>query len=302
MIQLNVDFTLLNKFFGIPASKIPQYANKGLEEIMELEAANGNTKAAEYKKILSDPDKILEIFKLADPENKLIILQNMAESDLDSLLPYLTSEQLSKGLNFFTEEKLMTLCQALPLEELIGMVFQKFDVFDVLQFMNDGAMNSFLDEPACERKYSQKYFESLDQKTLEDIMVYSFGAEFKGKRQREYLEHLENLEDGDYKRFLHSMERNSKMGLINGMIEQEADLLLLFKPEQIAQPLNMLMKDEKIKLMSSLDQEFLIPMIQELPMDLTQIVATQIDPKDFSEILARDFRDILASVVLFEKT
>ena len=78
--------------------------------------------------------------------------------------------------------------------------------------------------------------------TLEDIMVYSFGAEFKGKRQKEYLEHLENLEDGDYKRFLHSMERNSKMGLINGMIEQEADLLLLFKPEQIAQPLNMLMK------------------------------------------------------------
>ena len=63
--------------------------------------------------------------------------------------------------------------------------------------------------------------------------------------------------------------------------------------------LGQLMKDEKIKLMGGLDQEFLIPMIQELPMDLTQIVMTQIDPRDFSEILARDFEDILSSVVMF---
>ena len=36
MIQLNVDYSLLTKFFGISPSKIPQYANKDLEEIMEL--------------------------------------------------------------------------------------------------------------------------------------------------------------------------------------------------------------------------------------------------------------------------
>ena len=47
--------------------------NKELEEIMELEAAQGNQKAADYKKILSDPDKILDIFKLANLENKYSI-------------------------------------------------------------------------------------------------------------------------------------------------------------------------------------------------------------------------------------
>ena len=59
------------------------------------------------------------------------------------------------------------------------------------------------------------------------------------------------------------------------------------------------MKEDKVKLMSTLDAEFLVPMIQELPLDLTQIVLTQIDPRDFSEILARDFQDVLSSVVLF---
>ena len=96
-----------------------------------------------------------------------------------------------------------------------------------------------------------------------------------------------------------SFEREQKMLLINGLVEQEPDFMMLFKPEDIARPMEMLMKGDKIKLMSSLDSEFLIPMIQELPVDLTQIVLTQIDPKEFADILTDDFKNILSSVVLF---
>ena len=56
MIQLNVDFSLLNKYFGISPSKIQQYANKDFEEIMKLEAQQGNEQARNYQQILSDPD------------------------------------------------------------------------------------------------------------------------------------------------------------------------------------------------------------------------------------------------------
>ena len=108
MIQLNVDFSLLYRFFGIPLAKIRQYANKDIEEIMKIEAAQGNQKAADYKEILSDPDKIIDIFKLSNVENKYIILKNLNEEDSDKLLPLLNQEQLSLGLNFFTEEKLMS--------------------------------------------------------------------------------------------------------------------------------------------------------------------------------------------------
>ncbi len=299
MIQLNVDFTLLNKFFGIPIKRILQYANKDIEEIMELEAAQGNEKAANYKKILSNPDKIYEIFKLANVENKLIILQNMSEDDIDKLLPYLTQEQLAKGLNFFNEEKLMELAVKLPIETLTTMIFQEFNLIDILMFMDEESMNNFIMEPEVERRYAQNYFESLDKETLEKIMIQSFGIEFKDKKRDEYLEHLENLDFKEYKKFLLSMQRESKINLINGIVSQEPDLVYLFEPQDIIAPMDLLMKEDKVKLMSTLDSEFLIPMIQQLPLDLTQIVLTQIDSNDFAEILANDFQDILSSVVLF---
>ena len=299
MIQLNVDFTLLNKFFGIPINRILQYANKDIEEIMELEAAQGNQKAAEYKQILSDPDKIYEIFKLANVENKLIILQNMSEDDIDKLLPYLTQEQLAKGLNFFNEDKLMEFASKLPIEEIATMILEEFSLVDVLSLMDEEAMNNFIMEPEVERKYAQNYFESLNQKALEKIMVQSFGIEFKDKKRDEYLEHLENMDFKEYKNFLLSMQRESKIGLINGIVEQKPDLVYLFEAKDLIAPMDLLMKEYTVKLMSKLDSEFLIPMIQELPLDLTQIVLTQIDSNDFAEILASDFQDILSSVVLF---
>lgn len=299
MIQLQVDFTLLNKFFGIPISKVPQYANKDIEEIMEIEAAQGNQKAQDYEKILSDPDKILEIFKLSNLENKYIILQNMAESDLDDLLPYLKQDELTRGLQFFTEEKLIEMCKELPLEELIVMIFEKFCMMDILELMDEDSMDKFIMQPDVERKYAQKYLEGLDDKKLEEIMVQSLGEEYKGKTRDEYLKELEEMEDSDYKRFLVSFERKEKMALINGIVDQEENLLLLFEADDVVRPMEMLMKEDKIKMMSKLDPEFLVPMIQELPIDLTQIVLTQIDPREFSEILVRDFQDILSSVVLF---
>ncbi|MBR5303215.1 MAG: hypothetical protein IKU37_00120 [Candidatus Gastranaerophilales bacterium] len=301
MINLQVDFSLLNKFFGVTPAKAVQYANKDFKEIMELEAAQGNSKAAEYKKILSDPDKIQDIFKLANVENKFIILQNMSEADLDNLLPYLKQDQLSRGLQFFTEEKLIAMCKEVPMEALLEMIFEKFQMMDILKLMEDDAMNEFIMQPEVERKYAQKYMETLDNKTLEKIMMQSFGSSFEGKSKDEYLLHLEELSDDDYKRFMVSMEREQKMFMINGIVDQEADLLMLFKPDDLVRPMEMLMKGDKIKMMSKLDPEFLVPMIQELPIDLTQIVLTQIDPKEFSEILAEDFQDILSSVVLFTR-
>ena len=299
MIDLQVDFSLLNKFFGIPISRITQYKDKELEEIMELEAAQGNQKAADYKKILKDPDKILDIFRLSNLENKYIILQNMAEGDLDELLPYLTQEQLAKGLQFFTEEKLVEMCKELPMEELLVMMFEKFCMMDILVLMEDDSMDEFIMQPEVERKYAQTYFESLDEKMLQEIMVQAFGDDFRDKERDDYLEHLENLEDDDYKRFLTSMEREQKMLLINGIVEQEPNLSLLFKPDDVIKPMEKLMKEDKIKMMSKLDPEFLVPMVQELPLDLTQIVLTQIDPQQFAEILCEDFQDILSQVVLF---
>ncbi len=300
MIQLNTDTALLNKYFGISLSKIyTNYANKDFEEIMKIEAAEGNKKAEDYEKILSDPKKILEIFNLTTVENKYVILQNMCEEDLDALLPLLNNEQLSMGLSFFTDEKLITMSKELPIEELVCMIFEKFQLTDVLKLMEDSAMKSFLQETKVERKYMQNYFESLNVAELQEIMQKSKGVSYKDKDKKSIIEELENMENNEYKNFATSLDREATMNLICGVCEQEEDLLLLFKPDDLVEPMNLLMKSDKIKMMKGLEQEFLIPMIQELPVDLTQIVLTQIDPTDFAETLASDFTEILKSVVLF---
>ena len=299
MIDLQVDFSLLNKYFGIPISRIPQYANKDLEEIMELEAQQGNEKAENYEEILSDPDKLYDIFKLSNVENKYIILQNMNEDDLDKMLPLLKSEDLLKGLNFFTEEKLMTMCEELPTEILANMMLEKFNLMDIMSLMQEDAMDVFLKQPDVDRKFSQNYFESLDGETFKKLMAKYVGPEYAEKSQKDGLEYLNNMDDSKYQQFILSLDRNDKMNMIDGIASQDSDLVYLFKNEDLVAPMSLLQKEDKVKLMGNLDKEFMIPMIEELPLDLTQIVLTQIDSGELAEILARDFQDILSSVVLF---
>ena len=299
MIQLQVDYALLNKFFGIPMNKIPQYANKELEEIMELEAQQGNQKAKDYQKILADPDKLYEIFKLTNVENKYIILQNMSEDDLDNLLPLLKQEDLVRGLQFFTDEKLVTMCEELPTEALANMILEKFSMTVVLSLMEENSMDKFLNQPDVERKYSMQYFESLHGDDFKKMMAKYLGPEFEEKSQKEGLEYLSNLNDSKYKQFILSFDRNDKINLIDNITSQEEDFVYLFENDDLVAPMKLLQKEDKIKTMSYLDKEFVLPMIQELPIDLTQIVLTQIDSRELSEVLARDFQDILSSVVLF---
>lgn len=302
MIQLNVDFSLLTKFFGLSTSKVSQYANKSFEEIMELEAQQGNKLAENYKQILSNPQKIKEIFKLANVENKYIILENMSEHDKDNLLPYLNQEQLTNGLYYFTEEKLLSMAQELPVEALIPMIFSKFNMFDVLKYMEDSDMNNFLNEAKVERKYSRNYFESLRTKDLQDLMIKQFGLEYEDKTKEECLEQLDLLDNSDYKQFLFNFDKKDKMNLINGIVGQEDNLLTLFDSYTLTRPMTSLMQNDMVELMGVLDPEFLIPMIQELPENLTQVVLTQIDADLFSEILTDDYQDILKDIVLFQSS
>ena len=300
MIQLDVNNSLLTKYFGITTSEIcTTYANKSFEEIMEIEAAEGNKKAKEYEKILTNPDKIVEIFNLVSIENKFAILQNLSEDDLDKLLPLLNNDQLALGLGFFTDEKLLEMAKELPIEELVGMIFEEFDLENVLELMEESSMKAFLNETEVEREYIQTYFESLNASQLQGIMSQATGMDYSGKSMDEMVQELTDMQDNEYMVFVNSLERDTTMGLIAGICTQEEDLLLLFKPQDLVAPMDLMMKSDKIEILKGLDPEFLVPMVQELPLDLTQIVLTQIDPNDFAETISKEYTDILKSVVLF---
>ena len=250
------------------------------------------------QKLLEEPEKLAQILKLEDPQNRYLIIQQFNEEDLVKLLPFLTSEQLAFGLQYFTVAGLNELLINLPKEQMIFLLLQHFTMEDVVPFMQVNEMDEFLESTHLEKKDVMEYFEGLEYEKFQKLMMNQFGPEFKEKSAKEYLEYIENMEDRDYQRFLLGMQTEEKMEMIAGLCEINPDYYYEFDNSILARPMIINMeKEDIIKTMTTLDPEFLVPMIEELPKDLIQVVATQIDPTDFSEILSREFPDMIMEML-----
>ena len=58
---------------------------------------------------------------------------------------------------------------------------------------------------------------------------------------------------------------------------------------------SILEKEDILKSLTVLETDELLPMVEDLPEDITALIATQIDPVKFAEILCDDFSDVIAS-------
>jgi hypothetical protein len=76
---------------------VQEYGLKTIDEIIEAEAAQGNSHAVNYaKEMYNTPEKLIKIFKLADVENKFVILQSMDDNTRLEVLPMLEKEDLER--------------------------------------------------------------------------------------------------------------------------------------------------------------------------------------------------------------
>ena len=101
MIRLDIDLSYLAKNYQIGTSRINQYTYKSIDEIMEAEAAQGNTQAADFETdVLNNPRELLKLFRLASADNRYRILRNLNTAELINLLQYLEPQDLLMGLMF----------------------------------------------------------------------------------------------------------------------------------------------------------------------------------------------------------
>lgn len=64
MIRLDIDLSYLTKNFEIGTQRLNQYGAKSIDEIMEAEAAQGNTKAADFQQdVIIDPKQACKTFQ-----------------------------------------------------------------------------------------------------------------------------------------------------------------------------------------------------------------------------------------------
>ncbi len=296
MIELNIDLTYLAQHFEVGASRLNKYATKNIKEIMEQEAANGNTRAKSFESILKDPAEVEKLFRLSDSFNRFMIIKNMSNEDVKKLLKHLSKQDLIWGIKYFSLDKIMELLMDLPKKELLKLVFENFTLKDILKLMPTDKMDAFLKNEKVQREDIMKYFDQLEKKDLQRIMSGIMGDEMKDASREDMFKFLNSLDDRKFKEFITKMEREDKGNMIMVICKEKPKLMLEFDSEDIARPLIELDKSDLLKSLKVLDEEFLIPMVEELPDDLLQVVATQIDPAIFADILVNDFADVLAQV------
>ena len=304
MIDLKVDLSYLSQYFGIKptatTSGVPEAERADRNNMMTIKTEDGQITINKelLLKFIQEPEKLAKLLKLADPENRFLIIKELNEEDLAKVVPFLTSEQLSKGLQFFTTEGLNNLLNALPQEELVNLLLIHFTMDDVVPFMQENEMDRFFQSPHLEKGDVLEYLEGMEYGKFQKLMTNQFGQEFEGKTAKEYLQYIDSMEAKKFQEFLLNMKTPEKGEMIAGLCEINPDYYLEFDNSILSRPIiNNLEKDEIIKTMSTLDEEFLAPMIEELPKDLIQVVATQIDPTEFSKLLSSEFPELIVEML-----
>ena len=114
-IRIETDLAYIQSRLNISASKMEMYKEKTLEEIIEAEAAEGNQAAIQLAAdMFTNVSQLIELFQLADPNNKLAIMSGMSSSQLEKLVPMLETNDLVEGLNYFTQDALLDLMKKIP--------------------------------------------------------------------------------------------------------------------------------------------------------------------------------------------
>ena len=298
MIQLNLDLNYFTQYFEISTQRLNEYASKSIEEIMELELEQGNDYAALISSAMQNPQKLAKLLQLMDPKNRYLIIRNLSENDLEKLIPYLEQDDLLWGLRYFRVDKIIEMLNKLPTEELMSVVLQRFTLKDIFLLMPTEEMDKFFENEKVERRDVMKHFEALDPSELERILVEQFGSVMKEKNQEEQLKFMESLKDDDFTKMLQGMKKQDKIDLMVSLCKEKPKLLEEINPECLTNPMRTMEKHDILQCMSVLDPEFLIPMVEELPPDLLQVVATQIDPIVFAQVLIDEFPDVLSKIAL----
>lgn len=297
-IRIDTNLDYLAAKLNIPASRLEEYKDKSIEDILEAEAAAGNQAAVQMAAdMFTDVEQLIELFQLADPQNKLAILQQMTSSQLEKLIPMLETNDLVEGLNFFTQTGLLDLLKDIPKEELLKTVFQLFSEAQVIEYMPEKELDALLTHEDMDKERVLQAMQFIPEMYLQQILESVTGQEADGTSS-ELINQIAQLGDLDYKNALTNFQPTQKRELTFILTNQENKLYEKFSTDAYTHMINRERdKDETVKAMRVIKPEYLQKMMKELPQDLLSIVITQIDTDKFADALINKFPELLAQLV-----
>ncbi len=299
-IVLDTNMKLFAERMNITSSRMIQdYGLKTVDEIIEAEAAQGNTQAINYaREMYNSPAKLIKIFKLADVENKFVLLHNMNAQMREAILPMLEQEDLVMGLYFFTKDKLLEMLMDVDIEELVRVVMGAFPLEEVVMMFTEDDLAQFFQHDKLEKYDVINQLKSLPPEVMIKFVEGVTGRPSEETNPLDLIKSIESLPIDKYRDFMSAIDPDVQRQLVFQLTKQKPKYLTLFENETYVNMLSTLMKPEMVKPMVFLEKESLVNMITELPDDLMSIVAAQVDTKDFAEYLLDGHLDLLEEAMM----
>ena len=297
-IVINADLEYLKRKLNIPESRMATYQAKTVDEILKAEAAAGNQEAIKLAAdMFTNVSQLIELFQLADPQNKLVIMQQMDSSQLEKLVPMLEQDDLLQGLHYFTQDNLLDLLKEIPKEELLKTVFELFSQTQIIEYMPEKELDGLLTNIDLDKGLLLQNLKFIPDMYLQQILESVTGEEAQGSSSQLILQ-ISQLGDQDYKNALMNFQPAQKKDLTYALVNQENKLFEKFSTDSYTYMINRERdKNELIKAMHVIKPEHLHNMINELPQDLLSVVTTQIDTEKFADALINQFPELLAQFV-----
>lgn len=277
-----------------------KYANMSVDEILEAEAAQGNQQAIELaQELTTNTSLVMQLFDLADNNNKYMILREMSAQQLQAFLPEMEENDLLQGLYFFTEDKLMKMLEELPAEQLVNTVFQMFSKEEVVQLLPEEQLDKFLTSHDIDKNKILKHMQSIPEEYVAQVLEQITGEAQEGQDSIDLSKKFSQLNPLEYQDALKAFQPTQKQQLVLSLGKEHEEWFQLFDANAYTKVINReKQQPEVVKAMSVIEPEYIQNMITELPNDLLSIVITQIDTEKFADILMNQFPEVMAEIIM----
>lgn len=299
-VVLDTNMKLFAERMNISSSRMIQdYGLKTVDEIIEAEAAQGNTQAINYaRELYNSPEKLIKVFKLNDVENKFVILHNMDESTREKILPLLDKEDIVMGLYFFTKDKLLEMLMDVDIEELVNVMINAFPLEEIVMMFTEDDLAQFFQHDELEKYDVIEQLKALPPEVMIKFVEGVTGQPSDETNPMDLINSIEQMPLDQYRDFMSAIDPDVQRQLTFQLTKQKPEYLQLFENKTYVDMLSTLMKQDMVKPMVFLEKETLIDMVSILPPDLLSIVTAQVDSKDFAEFILDGHMDLLEGIMM----
>lgn len=298
-ISIDTNLLYLQNRLNLSAEKMLLYQGKSVTEIIEAEAAAGNTLAIELaEEIMTNVSLLMEIFQLTNPDNRHMILLNLKSNQLEEFLPLMEEMDLREGLKFFTMDKLLKLLEKVPPEQLVKTVLELFSPEEVMKLLPENQLNKILTDHSLDKNKMLEHLKHIPPMYLAQMIEAATGEICESTDSSELINQIAHLNPLEYRDALTSLQPTQKQELTLALCKENPKLYQLVDPHAYTNMINAhKQKPELIKAMAVIDSDEVMKMIKELPKDLLSLLITQLDPETFAEQVLKKTPAVIAELM-----